>query len=209
MESADIGEMDCDTRFEVQEILSNEIDDPEFLESAIENLSEILNLKWEQVDLNHGFILLDITKNGKRREISVDNTLEEMFNRMPRGFESKYVFAGKDGDPYKSVKRSFSTALKKAGISFNKRITLFPISCNNPIVPKITGLCILHNLANSNEMIDTVLEWNIVYFWNYWSYNIIFIYHNQEENERLSRLNFVTNNTYVCEHLINAEIKKK
>jgi hypothetical protein len=63
MESADIGEMDCDTRFEMQEILSDEIDDPEFLESAIENLSEILNLKWEQVDLNHGFILLDITKN--------------------------------------------------------------------------------------------------------------------------------------------------
>jgi hypothetical protein len=55
--------MDCDTRFEMQEILSDEIDDPEFLESAIENLSEILNLKWEQVDLNHGFILLDITKN--------------------------------------------------------------------------------------------------------------------------------------------------
>ena len=35
---------------------------------------------------------------------------------MPRGFESKYVFAGKDGGTYKSVKRSFSTALKKAGI---------------------------------------------------------------------------------------------
>ncbi len=26
------------------------------------------------------------------------------------------MFTGKDGDPYKSVKRSFSTALKKAGI---------------------------------------------------------------------------------------------
>ncbi len=78
--------------------------------------SEVLNLKWEQVDLKHGFILLDITKNGERREIPIDKTLEEMFNSMPRGFESKYVFAGKDGGPYKSVKRSFSTALKKAGI---------------------------------------------------------------------------------------------
>ncbi len=79
-------------------------------------LSAILNLKWSQVDLNQGFILLDITKNGERREIPIDKTLEEMFNRMPRGFESKYVFTGKDGDPYKSVKRSFSTALQKAGI---------------------------------------------------------------------------------------------
>ncbi len=79
-------------------------------------LSEILNLKWEQVDLKHGFILLEITKNGERREIPIDNTLMIMFNNMPRGFESKYVITGKDGDPYKSVKRSFSTALKKAGI---------------------------------------------------------------------------------------------
>jgi len=80
-------------------------------------LSEILNLKWSQVDLKHGFILLDITKNGERREIPIDNTLTMMFNSMLRGFESKYVFTGKDGDPYKSVKRSFSTALKKAGIT--------------------------------------------------------------------------------------------
>ena len=31
-------------------------------------LSEILNLKWAQVDLKHGFILIDITKNGERRK---------------------------------------------------------------------------------------------------------------------------------------------
>ena len=41
MESTDIGEMDCDTCFKMQEILSDEIDDPEFLEFAIENLSEM------------------------------------------------------------------------------------------------------------------------------------------------------------------------
>ena len=41
-----------------------------------------------------------------------------MFNRMPRGLESVYVFTDpKTGDPYKSVKRSFGTALKKACIS--------------------------------------------------------------------------------------------
>ena len=32
------------------------------------------------------------------------------------GFESKYVCAGEDGDSYKSVKRSFGTAVKEAGI---------------------------------------------------------------------------------------------
>ncbi len=63
-------------------------------------LSEVLNLKWVQVDLKHGFILLNITKNGERREIPIDNTLTIMFNGLLRGFESKYVFAGKEGNPY-------------------------------------------------------------------------------------------------------------
>ncbi len=42
MESIDIEEMDCDTCFKMQEILSDEIDDPEFIEFAIESFSEIM-----------------------------------------------------------------------------------------------------------------------------------------------------------------------
>jgi integrase len=78
---------------------------------------EILGLKWEQVDLKHGFILLEITKNGERREIPIDNTLMIMFNSMPRGLESVYVFTDpRTGEPYKSVQTSFETALKRAEI---------------------------------------------------------------------------------------------
>jgi integrase len=77
---------------------------------------EILGLKWKQVDLNHGFILLDTSKNGERKEIPIDDTLQEMFSEMPHSIESIYVFTDRDGNPYKSVKRSFSTALRKAGI---------------------------------------------------------------------------------------------
>jgi integrase len=36
---------------------------------------EILNLRWDQVDLKHGFILLEVTKNGERREIPINETL--------------------------------------------------------------------------------------------------------------------------------------
>ncbi len=77
---------------------------------------EILGLKWEQVDLDHGFVLLDTTKNGERKEIPIDGTLRELFSSMSRSIESLYVFTDKDGNPYKSVKRSFGTALKRAGI---------------------------------------------------------------------------------------------
>ena len=60
--------------------------------------------------------MLDTTKNGERREIPIDNTLIKMFNEMPHSIESIYVFTDKNWNPYKSVKRSFSTALKKAEI---------------------------------------------------------------------------------------------
>ncbi len=43
MESIDIEEMDCDTCLKMQEILREEIDDPEFLEFAIENLIELFD----------------------------------------------------------------------------------------------------------------------------------------------------------------------
>ncbi len=43
MEGIDTDEIDCDTCFKMQEILSDEIDDPEFLEFAIENLDELFS----------------------------------------------------------------------------------------------------------------------------------------------------------------------
>ncbi len=41
MEGIDIEEMDCDTCFKMQEILSDEIDDEEFLNFAIDNFCEM------------------------------------------------------------------------------------------------------------------------------------------------------------------------
>ncbi len=39
-----------------------------------------------------------------------------MFEEMPHSIESIHVFTDRDGKPYKSVKKSFSTVLRKAGI---------------------------------------------------------------------------------------------
>ncbi len=41
MESIDIEEMDCDTYLKMQEILRDEIDDLEFLNFAVYNISEL------------------------------------------------------------------------------------------------------------------------------------------------------------------------
>lgn len=79
--------------------------------------SEILNLKWDQVDLKHGFILLERTKNGERREVPINQTLRATLEALPRHISSPYVFwYGDEGKSYQDVKKSFRSALRKAGI---------------------------------------------------------------------------------------------
>ncbi|HUI45680.1 MAG TPA: site-specific integrase [Nitrospirota bacterium] len=87
--------------------------------------SEILKLRWEQVDLTHNFILLDKTKNGERREIPINKTLRATLNKVPRHFVGEqglrelvaYVFHDPDTlRPYEDVKRSFNSAVRAAGI---------------------------------------------------------------------------------------------
>lgn len=80
---------------------------------------EILSLKWDNVDLKHGFILLDVTKNGERREIPINKTLETVFldKSLIRRLDVPYVFYDPaTGKPYQNVKRSFYTACRRAGI---------------------------------------------------------------------------------------------
>lgn len=43
---------------------------------------EILNLKWDNIDLKHGFIFLDTTKNGERSE-KENNIQEETAQEKP------------------------------------------------------------------------------------------------------------------------------
>lgn len=84
--------------------------------------SEILSLKWNQVDLKNGFILLDnqMTKNGHRREIPINETLKATLRDLPSLssiFTGGYVFIDPaTGKQMKNVKRSFSTALRVAKI---------------------------------------------------------------------------------------------
>jgi integrase len=78
---------------------------------------EILGLKWDNVDLRHGFILLDTTKNGERREIPINDTLKSVLQGITRRLDVPYVFYDPvTGKPYQDVKRSFNTALRRAGI---------------------------------------------------------------------------------------------
>ena len=75
--------------------------------------AEILYLRWKQI--RNGFIYLNKTKTSESRQIPVNETLNTLFQSLPRHLKSDYIFCNKDGKPFE-VRRSFNTALKKAGI---------------------------------------------------------------------------------------------
>jgi integrase len=79
---------------------------------------EILSLKWDNVDLRHGFILLEKTKNGERREIPINETLRATLSGIVRRLDTPYVFYNSDtGTRYINLHKPFQTALKRAKIN--------------------------------------------------------------------------------------------
>jgi integrase len=79
---------------------------------------EIFGLTWDRVDREHGFILLDTSKNGEGREIPINATLRAQLEELALNNVDghRFVFHEKDGKPYDSVKRSFKTACDGAKI---------------------------------------------------------------------------------------------
>jgi integrase len=79
---------------------------------------EIFSLTWDQVDLKHGFILLDRTKNGERREIPINDMLRQMLQALPRRIDGGRVFSNPEtGESYQTLSSVFIRACRLAGIT--------------------------------------------------------------------------------------------
>ena len=76
--------------------------------------SDILNLKWRDIDLLKGIIRLEEAKTGKTRNIVLNSDMITLLQSHP--VKCQYVFPNKYGKPFRDIKRSFETSLKKAGI---------------------------------------------------------------------------------------------
>jgi integrase len=103
---------------EVQKLLSNCADHLKPLVTVAVHTamrkSELLDLKWEQVNFEQGFITLLDTKNHERRDIPMNETVKATLRGMER--QDEYVFSGFYGRRFDRIKRSFHDALKKSGI---------------------------------------------------------------------------------------------
>jgi integrase len=78
--------------------------------------SEILNLRWPQVDLKNRKITVINAKNNESRVIPINQTLYQELLTLPEKVKREYVFSDRNGHPYGDIKNGFSSALKKAGI---------------------------------------------------------------------------------------------
>ena len=78
--------------------------------------AEILNLKWKDVDFTNKRILISYQKNNEFSSIPMNDTVIDTLKALRRSDDCEYVFVGDNGKPYTDIKRSFKTALIKAGI---------------------------------------------------------------------------------------------
>ncbi len=76
--------------------------------------TDVLTLKWENVDLERGLIRLVEEKTGKTRNIVLNKDMVSLLQNLP--VNGEYLFPNRNGKPFQDVKRSFEKALRKAGI---------------------------------------------------------------------------------------------
>jgi integrase len=82
--------------------------------------SEILNLEWDQVNLEEGFIRIEAqrSKNRKIRVIPLNNSMKEVFYKLHYSRNgNQHLFENpKTGKPYVCINRRWRTLLKDLGI---------------------------------------------------------------------------------------------
>jgi len=78
--------------------------------------SELLSLKWSNINFYRKTITLERTKNNEPRTIPMSETVCRELGKLKRKSGSDYVFSDAYGSPIKSIRKAFENALKRAGI---------------------------------------------------------------------------------------------
>ncbi len=79
-------------------------------------LQETLKLRVGDLDFASSIINLEHTKNGDRGKVPMSDFLGTALKEHVGGLKEGYLFCGKNGKPYDSIRTSFTKALKVAGI---------------------------------------------------------------------------------------------
>ena len=96
----------------------------EFLLATGLRLGNVLNLRWDQVDLKRGTIRIPASSTKAKKELilPLSDWALDVLRGHPRHISSPYVFCKSSGRPYKDVRTGFKRALKRAGLDPSIRI---------------------------------------------------------------------------------------
>jgi len=76
--------------------------------------SEILNLRWNQVDFERECVVVVYAKNDEVREIPMSATLTDCLTHVKVLSKGEYVFSRQEEEPPKSIRTAFENAVKRA-----------------------------------------------------------------------------------------------
>ncbi len=76
----------------------------------------IIALKWENVDLDEGYIRVEETKNDEPRTIPINKMLNEILILVQYTSPEQNVFLNMKGEPVKEFKTAFNGALRRSGV---------------------------------------------------------------------------------------------
>lgn len=79
--------------------------------------SEVLGLKWKNIDFENRLVVFEKTKNDGVREVPMTEALFQMFSmKFNENARNEYIFVNKDGKPFGNVFKSFNSVLRTTGI---------------------------------------------------------------------------------------------
>jgi integrase len=126
-------------------------------------ISEILNLKWDRIDLKGGFIRLqpEDTKTNEGRAIPLNNELTEVFKSIIKCLHHDYVFT-RNNRPIKNIREIFAKVCREAKVENftfhdfrHTFVTMKRIEGHDPIkIMKATG----HKTVSMFLRYNTVTE---------------------------------------------------
>ncbi len=81
-------------------------------------VSELLQARWEHVDLERKTWHIPMSKNGKGRHVPLAAVAVEVIQALPRYWNSPYLVCNPEtGRPFVSIKHAWQTARRKAGLA--------------------------------------------------------------------------------------------
>jgi len=78
-------------------------------------LGEILNLKWNDIEKEKSYLIVEKSKSGRSRTVPLNDKVCKLFQSLPE--KNTYIFYNpRTGTRYDNVSSSFSTARRKSGL---------------------------------------------------------------------------------------------